>query len=210
MIASLNKLRDFEDSSREALIPTRASLLSRIRDLSAEDSWREFFEIYWKLIYNTARRQQLTDAEAQEVVQETMVSLTQHAPTFEYNPARSSFKSWMMQMILWRVQDQVRKRRADEDLSVALEIPEEEDLAEFWDEDWEKNLISAALERVKNRVRPQTYQIFSFCVLRQKGITETARVLNISKARVYLARHRISRAITRELKALQAQPRITI
>ena len=31
------------------LIPTRESLLSRLKERSADESWREFFETYWKL-----------------------------------------------------------------------------------------------------------------------------------------------------------------
>src|SRR5262245_2326125 len=65
---------DWEEKINE-LLPTRESLLSRLRDVSEEGSWREFFELYWKLIYNTARRASLSNTEAEEVVQETMISL---------------------------------------------------------------------------------------------------------------------------------------
>ena len=44
------------NEERTEFIPTRASLLSRLKDGTADEGWREFFEIYWKLIYNTARR----------------------------------------------------------------------------------------------------------------------------------------------------------
>jgi hypothetical protein len=47
---------------------TRASLLHRLKDLGDDKSWREFFLIYWKLIYTVAIRAGLTDAEAQDVV----------------------------------------------------------------------------------------------------------------------------------------------
>jgi hypothetical protein len=50
------------------LIPTRESLLSRLKNWEDRDSWEDFFDTYWKLIYGTARKAGLTDAEAQDIV----------------------------------------------------------------------------------------------------------------------------------------------
>src|SRR5438876_10723498 len=92
------------------LIPTRASLLARLKDWQDQSSWREFFDIYWKLIYGVARKAGLNDAEAQDVVQETMASVAKHMPTFKYDPAVGSFKAWLLKMTRWRITDQLRKR----------------------------------------------------------------------------------------------------
>src|SRR5262245_37419305 len=49
-------------------IPTRQSLLVRLKDWDDSTSWKDFFDTYWKLIYGVARKAGLTDAEAQDVV----------------------------------------------------------------------------------------------------------------------------------------------
>ena len=204
MVVSLDNLLTgrSEEQERE-LLPTRASLLSRIRDWQ-NDSWQEFFETYWKLIYNTARRYDLSDAEAQEVVQETMIGVSRNIPSFRYEPEKCSFKTWLMNLILWRITDQLRRRKEHQPIEgKVLEIPEEREFIRNWDADWEKNLASAAMERVKNETTPQTFQIFAFCVLQKKGVDETARVLGLSKARVYLAKHRVYHRIAREIEALK-------
>src|SRR5688572_618544 len=36
----------------DEFIPTRQSLLSRLRDWDDRESWNDFFETYWKLIYS--------------------------------------------------------------------------------------------------------------------------------------------------------------
>ncbi|HVK58202.1 MAG TPA: sigma-70 family RNA polymerase sigma factor [Candidatus Kapabacteria bacterium] len=202
MVVSLDKtVVDSTDDSE--LLPTRASLLSRIRDWQHE-SWQEFFETYWKLIYNTARRYGLSDAEAQEVVQETMIGVSRKIPSFEYRPEKCSFKTWLMNLIMWRITDQLRRRRTDQSLEgAALNIPDEGEFTRNWDEEWERNLIGAALERVKKDTSPQTFQVFAFCVLQKKGVEETARVLGVSKARVYLAKHRVSNRISREIERMK-------
>lgn len=38
----------------EDFIPTRYSLLSRLQNWDDQDSWKEFFDIYWRLIYAVA------------------------------------------------------------------------------------------------------------------------------------------------------------
>jgi hypothetical protein len=40
----------------DPLIPTRRSLLNRLKNWEDQDSWEEFFNTYWRLIYRTALR----------------------------------------------------------------------------------------------------------------------------------------------------------
>src|SRR5579863_1553334 len=93
------------------LIPTRQSLLSRLKDWNDQESWRDFFETYWKLIYNAAIKAGLSDTEAQDVVQETVISVLKNMPNFDYDPQKGSFKGWLLRLANWRVVDQFRKRQ---------------------------------------------------------------------------------------------------
>jgi len=74
-------------------LPTRSSLLSRLRDLGDSGSWRDFFETYWRLLYNVARKSGLADAEAQDVVQDTVIAVARKMPGFHYDPARDRSSS---------------------------------------------------------------------------------------------------------------------
>jgi hypothetical protein len=47
------------------LIPTRESLLSRPKNWEDRQSWQNFFDTHWNLIYGMARKAGLSDAEAQ-------------------------------------------------------------------------------------------------------------------------------------------------
>src|SRR2546426_3139581 len=100
----------------DEIIPTRQSLLSRLKDWSDQESWKVFFDTYWKLIYASAIRAGLTEAEAQDVVQETVIGVCRNIPKLEYNPAKGSFKKWLMRQTQWRVMDQLRKRMPLTDL----------------------------------------------------------------------------------------------
>src|SRR2546430_2636214 len=111
------KTRDSTDPDKttnndvpEELIPTRHTLLSRLKDWRDDDSWRDFFNIYWRLIYGFALKAGLTDQEAQEVVQETAITVARRIPEFRYDPSVCSFKTWLLNLTRWRIVDQLRKR----------------------------------------------------------------------------------------------------
>ena len=67
-------------------IPTRQSLLARLKDVGDQESWREFFDIYWRLIHDTALKAGLKEAEAHDVVQEVMIAAAKKMPGFTYDP----------------------------------------------------------------------------------------------------------------------------
>src|SRR5271154_4154606 len=149
-------------------IPTRQSLLSRLKDWNDQESWRAFFDAYWRLIYNAAIKAGLTDAEAQDAVQETLISVMKSMPDFHYDAKKGSFKGWLLSLTKWRISDQFRKRQRgiahqrcdtsalEETATVErLPGPAEPELEAVWDEEWERNLIEAAVERVKKKVDPK-------------------------------------------------------
>src|SRR5262245_22882659 len=96
-------------------IPTRQSLLARLSQWNDQESWQVFFDTYWKLIYRTAKQAGLSEHEAEEAVQETIISVARQMPDFKYRPSRwgGSFKQWLLRLTKWRIGDQFRKRRKD-------------------------------------------------------------------------------------------------
>jgi RNA polymerase sigma factor (sigma-70 family) len=198
------------------LIPTRQSLLSRLKDWSDQEGWKDFFDTYWKLIYCTAVKAGLNDAEAQDVVQETVISVMKSMPEFQYDRQKASFKGWLLQLTSWRIRDQLRKRgRFAQNVplgSSAGEFPIQ-DIADpntptlelNWDKEWEQNLLEAAIERVKRKVDAKHYQIFDLLVVKGWSVLEVARTMKVNPGRVYLIKHRISKLIKKEIAYLQAK-----
>jgi len=200
------------------LIPTRQSLLSRLRDCADQESWRVFFDSYWRLIYNAAIKAGLTDAEAQDAVQETLISVMKSMPNFQYDAKKGSFKGWLLHLTRWRISDQFRKRqrglehqagnsrRPDETATVErVPNPDGPELEALWDEEWERNLVGAAIESVKRKVDPKQYQLFDLYVLKKWTVSKVAQTLSVNPGRVYLTKHRINRLIKKEIDYLRAK-----
>ena len=107
----VNALPRSPDEDPDGWIPTRESLLSRIKRWDDQESWRDFFNTYWKLIYRAAIKAGLSDAEAQEVVQETVMVVAKKMEHFKYDPAKDSFKGWLLYLTRKQIAMQYRKRQ---------------------------------------------------------------------------------------------------
>ena len=202
------------------LIPTRATLIQRLKDWQDQPSWQEFFDTYWKLIHGVALKAGLTEAEAQDVVQETMIAAAKHLPTFEYDPGLGSFKAWLLNMTRWRIIDHVRKRKrqhlnlaAVEDMAGGTGAvnrvmdPASQNLDALWDAEWEKTLLDAALAKIKRQVDPQKYQIFDFYVNKEWPPEKVAKTFGVPVDQVYLIKHRLTGMIKDEVKRIEAEIR---
>ena len=200
----------------DELIPTRATLIQRLKNWQDQSSWQEFFDTYWKLIYGVALKRGMTESEAQDVVQETMISAAKHMPDFKYDPALGSFKTWLLNMTRWRITDQLRKRGpfvAGHDSSEGTATrtrtvdkvvdPAGRDLDALWDAEWEKNLLDAAMVKVRQQLDPQKYQIFDLYVNKGWLPEKVATTFGVSVDQVYLAKHRAVELIKEEVKKLE-------
>ncbi len=197
-------------------IPTRRTLLSRLKNLDDHESWQDFFDTYGRLLYNVAMKSGLSDAEAQEVVQETLIHVSKQMPQFKYDPAVGSFRGWLLKTTGWKIVDQFRKRRlvapaariepAGSKRTATIDrVPAGSgcELDRLWDEEWSKNVFCAAIERVKRQVNARQYQLFDLYVIKEWPVEKIARTLGVRPGRVYLAKHRISELIKKEVRSLE-------
>jgi RNA polymerase sigma-70 factor (ECF subfamily) len=198
---------------------TRRSLLTRLKESDAQESWRQFFDTYWRLIYTTALSAGLTDSEAQEVVQETVLTVAKKIKSFRYDPAVGSFKGWLLTIVRWRVADQFRKRQQHmQPLQLHRETatqgtatiervadPGAIDLEAMWDEEWQRTMFTAALARVKRQANARHYQMFDLHAVKQWPVQKVAQALGVRPGQVRLAKHRITALMRQEVARLEQE-----
>ena len=194
------------------LLATRRSLVDRLGNWDDHSRWQEFFETYWKLIYSVARKAGLSDAEAQDAVQETIITVAKNIGKLGYDPAVGSFKGWLLNITRWRIADQFRKRMpghsrlSDDRRTVTIERVADSNalnLEELWDREWQENLLATAMTRLKKKVAPKHFQIFDCSVRKKWPPQKVASALGVSVGQVYLVRHRIAALLKKEVKALE-------
>jgi len=198
--------------NRESLDVTRESLIGRLVNLEDRPRWQDFFETYWRLIYGVARKAGLTDAEAQDAVQETVITVAKNISRYERTAG--SFKGWLLHITRWRIADQFRKRaphatrgrdRTRAGTATIERIPDPYGLRfeTAWQEELQQDLLTAALERVKRKVDARHYQIFDCAVMKEWSAAKVAKELGVNIAQVYLVKHRLSSLLKREVRAIE-------
>lgn len=175
-----------------------------------------------------ARRAGLNEHEAEEAVQETFIAVAKKMPEFRYTPGKDSFKGWLLQIVRWKIVDQVRRRRQsagpgeDEEQSSVAErlaltheaefdsviIPvnvadPRQDFDAIWDEEWEQHLLTQALARVKRLAKPEHYAVYHLHVIEERPVAEVCRTLGVNAASVYLAKHRVGVLVKNEVRRLR-------
>ena len=161
--------------NRTEWLVARRSLVDRLGDWNDGKRWQQFCDSYWKLSHRAARKAGLTESEAQEVVQETLITVAKKIDRLKSDPALGSFKGWLLNITRWRIADQFRKRKnagepraktrrgENEKITATIERiadPAGFDLDAAWDEEWHRNLLQAAPERGKKKVGAKQYPIF--------------------------------------------------
>ena len=200
----------------EDLIPTRYSLLSRLKDWDDNESWRVFFDTYWRLIYVMALKAGLTQTEAQEVVQETIICVAKDIQKFKRDRQSGTFKGWLRNLTRWRIADQFRKRtglargggdnteRNSQPMDALPDLPDEPNESD-WEEEWQSHLLRTAMQRVKRHVPEEQYQLFDFYVVKEWPVSRITQTMGVSANQVYLAKYRITRLVRKEVGLLEKE-----
>ena len=199
-------------------VTTSYGLLSRLENWDDHESWNVFFETYWRLIYSLAIRSGLTVAEAEDVVQETVICVAKDLPKFQRDRKRGTFKGWLRNVARWRIADQLRKREAtmrkqaderhDENGLALEDIPDSAVPAVelHWEQEWQANLLRAALDRIKRKVKEEHYQIFDLYVIKEWPVEKVAKRLGVSVSQIYVAKHRLTALLKKEIQLLERNP----
>jgi RNA polymerase sigma-70 factor (ECF subfamily) len=133
-------------------------------------------------------------------------------PDFRYDPARGSFKSWLLTIVRRRLVDFWRQtgRRIR---GVSLEALTESDssaepahdaeLEGLWQTEWDRHLLEQACLRVRRKVSARHYCLFEMIVRHGRPLAEAARAAGMSAALAYVTKHRVGRLLKKEVARLR-------
>ena len=199
---------------------TRPSLLLRVREWDDAASWKEFYALYRKLIFGLARRSGLSHADAEDVTQDVFKRVAETIHEFESDPARGTFRGWLMNLTRWRVANKITRAPreevnrssssapgAEEEASTSTinRLPDPAKLDAEWDLEWQRHLLDAACERISRRVKARHYQAFDLYVRRRWPVLKVAGELGMNPALVYLIGNRLTKQLKAEVEKLKGQ-----
>jgi RNA polymerase sigma-70 factor (ECF subfamily) len=187
---------------------TRASLIARIADARDARAWDEFTSVYQPIVYRMARQQGLQHADAEELVQETMLAVARAVDGWVPDPQRGRFRDWLHRIArnlainfltrrryqAWGTGDTDMQRRLDAACSV------DSDVSQVFEAEYRRAVFRRAAESVRAAVKETTWQAFWLSAIDDLPAGEVARRAGISIGSVYIARSRVMARLREEVR----------
>ena len=191
---------------------TRDSLIAQVRDPLNREAWDQFASIYRPVIYRLARRKGLQDADAQDLAQQVLISVSLAIGRWEKSDNSVRFRHWLRRVarnaILNALSRMPRDRAAGgTDIQQFLQRqagadPEAESQIDL---EYRRELYLIAAKTVRVDVKPATWQAFEITVVQGHSAADAATQLNRSIGAVYTACSRVMKRIRETVKQLEQQ-----
>jgi len=189
---------------------TTTLLLEGLKGADNHAAWIEFNDRYVPMIRAFARTLGLSDADAGDIAQETLVRFLNEYRAGKYDRGRGRLRSWIISIARFRIADLRRRqlaRREQRGASAVLEIPDKHRLTEIWDRAHRGALLRRALSELRetSRTQPRTLRAFELFVLEEQPAAQVAETLGMSAQEVYVAKNRVAerlREIVAKLESL--------
>jgi RNA polymerase sigma factor (sigma-70 family) len=189
---------------------TRASLLVQLRDGANHGAWQEFMKLYSPIVYGFARKRGLQDADAADLMQDVMRSVSSSIGRLDYDRTQGTFRGWLFTITRNKVFNFLSARRirpqasGDSSTNRILEShADQSDGEDVWELEYQKRLASMAMDRVKHEFQPNTWQAFWLTAVEGVAAADAARQVGISPGAVYVAKSRILARLKEEVESMR-------
>ena len=191
---------------------TRASLLIQLQAGNDAEAWRDFVTIYRPIIYRLARRHGLQDADAQDLSQQVLLSISGSIERWQKRDESVRFRHWLRRVAKNAICNALTRRPKDRAVggtsiqnSLEEHGQEDEELAREIEFERRRELFLRAASVVKTDVATDTWQVFQLAVIEGLPIKEAAATLNKSVGAAYAARGRVMNRLRRIVDEMEQQ-----
>lgn len=190
---------------------TRASLILRLKNADDVAAWSDFVSIYAPVIFRVARRHGFQTADAENLIQEVLLSISRALPQWLQREDRGSFRAWLLKIARNEAVDMLT-RRATRPLGndgleaerLLAEVPDHRgDLSSQFDLEYEQAVFQWAAAQVRDSVSDTTWQSFWLTHVEGLSVDRVARQLNMRTGTVYVARGRVMNRIQELVKQFE-------
>jgi RNA polymerase sigma factor (sigma-70 family) len=184
---------------------TTTVLLEALRAETDPQVWGEFVARYQPLLVGFGIRLGLSEADATDAAQWTLAEFLKAFRAGRYERERGRLGSWIIGIAKHQVESLRREgaRRAGwRGESGIVDLGNNDSLAEIWEQERRREILNAALCRLRSSARLADTSVRAFELVAIRGVSpeDAARECDLTVDEVYVARHRVTRKL-RELVA---------
>ncbi|MFZ4576665.1 MAG: sigma-70 family RNA polymerase sigma factor [Phycisphaerales bacterium] len=178
---------------------THLSLLARLSKGVDARAWADFLERYGDLIRAVCVRRGLQGADAEDVLQDVLVSLSRSMPGFSYDPSKGRFRSYLCAVVSNAISRRMRQSGPVAGLPSAAEaVPVEDDL---WEEEWRQHHFRNAMRVVEQEFNPNDLSAFRMYAMEGRAVAVVGESLGMSVDAVYQAKSRVLKRLSAQIAA---------
>lgn len=189
---------------------TSLSLLGRARIDASDDAWQQVAELYVPLLRSWLTRFEVDSTDADDLIQEVLLTVARELPQFEHSRRTGAFRSWLRTILVHRLRDFWRSRKyrpaatGGSTWAEQLEqlADESSNASREWNLEHDRHLMARLLESVRPRFEPQTWEAFHRQMFDGQRADAVAAELGMPLNSVYVARSRVLSTLRREAAGL--------
>jgi RNA polymerase sigma-70 factor (ECF subfamily) len=180
-------------------LATSESMLADMR-VGAASGWWRLAGTYSALIYEWAKRAGLQDADAQDVLQEVLLSVYRKVGAFQHKVRVKSFRGWLWMITRRKIYDVYRAKANTYSLSASAAVVLQMDCPLCIEEGGDERPQSAKLEflgflqeleLVRQEFNPRLWQAFWQTAVEERSAGDVAAELGMTANAVRVAKHRV-------------------
>ena len=186
---------------------TRVTLLLRLKRAGEENDWEDFYHQYARFIMSVALRSGLSQRDAEDILQETMMEMMRVMARFDYDPAKGTFRGFLRKIVT-RKAARYRARQPNHvslDLLVSkgdallMELIDEEGLSELFkgiDAVWKAAVLEEAAHRLvaDHGVHEENVAVMD-ALLKGSTVEEIAAQTGKTANAIYQVKHRVQKIL---------------
>jgi RNA polymerase sigma-70 factor (ECF subfamily) len=187
---------------------TSASLLIRIRDCEDREAWEQFSCIYRPAIIRFAKQKGLQNADAEDLAQQVLLSVSKSIRGWEPDSNRASFRTWLLRVSHNAVVNALTRRNPDrasgntQVLQLLNQSPASDE-SELLTIEVRREVFRFAAGEIESEFHSDTWQAFWLTAIEQIPIEVVSEQLGKNAGSVYAARSRVMRRLKEKVQELQ-------
>lgn len=179
---------------------TRASLLASLREGRAAEGWQDFFRQYAPAIYRVALLRRLSSDQADDIVQQVMMSVARRIGDFDYKTDRGKFRNWICSITENKIRDHYRTVAQDARLTQAAAEQQAQTANDCWEVQWRLQDLMICLDELSEDVSLRQLETFRLYVIEGLAAEEVARRMEMSVGQVYVIRTTMIKRIRERMR----------
>jgi RNA polymerase sigma factor (sigma-70 family) len=191
---------------------TRLSLLLQIRDGTNQAAWQEFVRLYGPVVFGFARKRGLQDADAADLMQDVLRSVSSAIGRLDYDRTQGTFRGWLFTITRNKIFNFFEARRIRPQGSgdtttnrLLASHPDTNDSADVWEVEYQRRVATLAMDRVKSEFHGNTWQAFRLTAIEGVSAADAAKQTGMSAGAVYVAKSRVLARLKQEVETIERQ-----